>query len=83
MAVMQAMAIGFSVVATLTACIAVIVAVLSLIHVEAFKRSTHQIQYVPADDFMRQDPAQQMSKIESDQIEAMEKGEPWKDEEAI
>lgn len=47
---MIGLALGFSLAALFLAAVGAVVSAWALIDVQAFRRSTHQIQYVPVDD---------------------------------
>lgn len=59
-------AIGFSIASMCLSIVSIVVAAWALIDVQAFRRSTHQIQYVPVDDSVLKKEQDQINKQYAD-----------------
>lgn len=63
---MIGLAVGFSLASLFLSIAAVVVAAWSLIDVQAFRRSTHQIQYVPVDEALAKKEQEEINKLYTD-----------------
>lgn len=60
------MALGFALAALFLSAVAACVAAWALIDVQAFRRSTHQVQYVPVDEALDKKQTEELNKIYSE-----------------
>ncbi len=63
---MIGMAVGFALAALFIALAAACIACWALIDVQAFRRSTHQVQYVPVDEALDKKQTEELNKIYSE-----------------